>query len=147
MVTGERPSHAPVMKAMSALLLRVAGDFGRGFDFPPPAVRVQVAIVLGLTGENVLRRAETSEGLLGRGGPDDPDWMLVPGQRHSRIQAEPLQRSVKEWVSHPSLIEPSAPPLPTPVKGATMTMTQHHVDTVGRDAFVSSGGGIGERLA
>jgi hypothetical protein len=38
---GERPSLAPVMKAVSALLLRVAGDFGRGFDFPPPAVRVQ----------------------------------------------------------------------------------------------------------
>jgi hypothetical protein len=53
-----------------------------------------VAIVLGLTGENVLRRAGTSEDLLGRGGPDDPDWMLVPRQQHPRIQAEPLQRSV-----------------------------------------------------
>jgi hypothetical protein len=35
---------------------------------------------LDLTGENVFRRAETSE-LFGRGGPDDPDFMLIPRQR------------------------------------------------------------------
>ncbi len=51
------------------------------------------ANLLDLTGENVFRLAETSE-LFGRGGPDDPDWMLVPRQRRPRIQAEPLQRSV-----------------------------------------------------
>jgi Thioredoxin like C-terminal domain len=38
------------------------------------------ANILNLTGENVLQLAETSE-LLGRGGPDDPDFMLVPRQR------------------------------------------------------------------
>ena len=52
------------------------------------------ANVLDLTGENVFRLAKTSEDLLGRGGPDDPDWMLVPRQRRPRLQAEPLQRSV-----------------------------------------------------
>jgi hypothetical protein len=51
------------------------------------------ANLLALTGENVFRLAETSE-LFGRGGPDDPDWMLVPRQRRPHIQAEPLQRSV-----------------------------------------------------
>jgi hypothetical protein len=51
------------------------------------------ANLLDLTGENIFRLAETSE-LFGRGGPDDPDWMLVPRQRRPRIQAEPLQRSV-----------------------------------------------------
>jgi hypothetical protein len=39
-----------------------------------------VANFLDLTGENVFRLAQTSE-LLGRGGPDDPDFMLVPRQR------------------------------------------------------------------
>ena len=52
------------------------------------------ANVLDLTGENVFRLPKTSEDLLGRDGPDDPDWMLVPRQRRPRIQAEPLQRSV-----------------------------------------------------
>jgi hypothetical protein len=35
---------------------------------------------LDLTGESVFRRTETSQ-LLGRGGPDDPDFMLVSRQR------------------------------------------------------------------
>jgi hypothetical protein len=39
-----------------------------------------VANFLDLTGENVFRLAQTSE-LLGPGGPDDPDFMLVPRQR------------------------------------------------------------------
>jgi Thioredoxin like C-terminal domain len=39
-----------------------------------------VANFLDLTGENVFRLAQTSE-LLGRGGPDDPEFMLVPRQR------------------------------------------------------------------
>jgi hypothetical protein len=39
-----------------------------------------VANFLDLTGENVFRLSETSE-LLGRGGPDDPDFMLVSRQR------------------------------------------------------------------
>ena len=39
-----------------------------------------VANFLDLKGENVFRLAQTSE-LLGRGGPDDPDFMLVPRQR------------------------------------------------------------------
>ena len=51
------------------------------------------ANLLDLTGENVFRLAETSE-LFGRGGPDDPDWMLVPRRRRPRIQAEPLEGSV-----------------------------------------------------
>jgi Thioredoxin like C-terminal domain len=38
------------------------------------------ATVLSLRGENVFRLAETSE-LFGRGGADDPDFMLVPRQR------------------------------------------------------------------
>jgi thioredoxin family protein len=38
------------------------------------------ATLLKLTGDNVFRLAETSE-LFGRGGPDDPDFMLVPRQR------------------------------------------------------------------
>jgi hypothetical protein len=42
-----------------------------------------VANVLDVTGENVFRLAETSE-LFGRGGPDDPDLMLVPRQRPPR---------------------------------------------------------------
>ena len=74
-----------------------------------------VANVLDLAGENVFRLADTSENLLGRGGPDDPDWMLVPRQRRPRIQAEPLQRSVVPTGSGEptSLSEPvgaSAPP-------------------------------------
>lgn len=52
------------------------------------------ANVLELTGENVFRLAKTSDDLLGRGGPDDPEWMLVPRQRRPRIEGEPLQRSV-----------------------------------------------------
>jgi hypothetical protein len=73
------------------------------------------AIVLDLKGENVFRLAETSE-LLGRGGPDDPDWMLVPRQRRPRIRAEPLQRSVvpKGSGSQPSLIEPIGAFRPSP---------------------------------
>ena len=51
------------------------------------------ANVLALKGENVFRVAKTSE-LLGRGGPDDPDWMLVPRRQRPRIQAEPVPRSV-----------------------------------------------------
>ena len=51
------------------------------------------ATLLALTGENVFRLAATSE-LFGRGGPDDPDWMLVPRPRRPQIQAEALQRSV-----------------------------------------------------
>jgi hypothetical protein len=39
------------------------------------------ANLLGVKGENVFRLAETCE-LLGRGGPDDPDFMLVPRRRH-----------------------------------------------------------------
>lgn len=50
------------------------------------------ANVLGLTGENVVRLAQTPE-LFGRGGPDDPDWMLVPRQRGPQIHAEALQQS------------------------------------------------------
>jgi hypothetical protein len=38
------------------------------------------ANLLNLTGENVFRRAETSE-LFGRGGADDPEFMLVSRQR------------------------------------------------------------------
>jgi hypothetical protein len=66
------------------------------------AVWKAAANLLELTGENVFRLAETSK-LFGRGGPDDPDWMLVPRQRRPRIQAEPLQRSVVP----PGLSEPT----------------------------------------
>ena len=48
------------------------------------------ANVLDVTGENVFRVAETSDHLLGRGGPDDPDWMLVPrgeATAHARAAA------------------------------------------------------------
>ena len=38
------------------------------------------ANLLDLTGDNVFRLAKTSE-LFGRGGPDDPDFTLVPRQR------------------------------------------------------------------
>lgn len=38
------------------------------------------ANLLNLTGENVFGLAQTSE-LFGRGGPDDPDFMLVPRER------------------------------------------------------------------
>jgi len=51
------------------------------------------ANLLGLTGESVFRLAQTPE-LFGRGGPDDPGWMLVPRQRSQQIQAEALQQSV-----------------------------------------------------
>jgi hypothetical protein len=37
-------------------------------------------------GENVFRLAETSE-LFGRGGPDDPDFILVPRRRHEAEQS------------------------------------------------------------
>jgi hypothetical protein len=47
------------------------------------------ANVLALSGENVFRPAPTSE-LFGRGGPDDPDFMLVP--RQERL-AEPVRAS------------------------------------------------------
>ena len=40
------------------------------------------ANLIHLTGGSVLRRAERSE-LFGRGGPDDPDLMLVPRPRQS----------------------------------------------------------------
>lgn len=39
------------------------------------------ANLLGVSGENVFRLAQTSE-LLGRGGPDDPDFVLVPRRLH-----------------------------------------------------------------
>jgi hypothetical protein len=39
-----------------------------------------VANVLDVLGENLFRLAEASE-LLGRGGPDDPDFMLVRRRR------------------------------------------------------------------
>ncbi len=52
------------------------------------------ANVLEVMGENVFRLAQTSEQFLGRGGPDDPDWILVPRQRRPRVQAEPPQPSV-----------------------------------------------------
>ncbi len=51
------------------------------------------ANILALRGENVFRLAETSE-LFGRGGPDDPDWRLVPRHGRPRVQAEPLPRTV-----------------------------------------------------
>jgi hypothetical protein len=55
-----------------------------------------VANFLDLTGENVFRLAQTSE-LLGRGGPDDPDFMLVPRQRRlaegSSGPVEPVRAS------------------------------------------------------
>jgi hypothetical protein len=44
------------------------------------------ANVLGLRSENVFRLAETSE-LLGRGGPDDPDFVLLPRRRHGAEEA------------------------------------------------------------
>jgi hypothetical protein len=50
------------------------------------------ANVLGLTGENVFRVTETSE-LFGRGGPDDPDLMLVPRER--RLNGEPTRASTR----------------------------------------------------
>jgi hypothetical protein len=40
-----------------------------------------VANLLGLWSDNVFRLAETSD-LLGRGGPDDPDFVLVPRRPH-----------------------------------------------------------------
>jgi hypothetical protein len=43
------------------------------------------ADLLALRGENVFRLAKTSE-LFGRGGPDDPDFVLVP--RHPRSAEE-----------------------------------------------------------
>jgi hypothetical protein len=42
-----------------------------------------------VSGENVFRLAQTSE-LLGRGGPDDPDSMLVP--RHRRASPDGATR-------------------------------------------------------
>jgi hypothetical protein len=47
-----------------------------------------VADLLALRGENVFRLVETSE-LLGRGGPDDPDFVLVPRRRHGAEQNAP----------------------------------------------------------
>jgi hypothetical protein len=49
------------------------------------------ADVLDLTGENVFQRAETSE-LFGRGGPDDPDFVLVPRQSAQEADARALTR-------------------------------------------------------
>ena len=49
------------------------------------------ANVVHLTGGSVFRRAEMSE-LFGRGGPDDPDLMLVPRPR----QSHPQRRTVSE---------------------------------------------------
>ena len=75
-----------------------------------------VADVLALRSESVFRLAKTTE-LLGRGGPDDPDWMLVPRQRRPRIQAEPLQRDVAQTESggptELRLTPLARPPLPT----------------------------------
>ena len=66
------------------------------------------ANLLGLTGENVFRLAQTPE-LFGRGGPDDPDWTLVPRQRSPQIQAEPLQQSVVATESSEPTERVSAP--------------------------------------
>jgi hypothetical protein len=46
------------------------------------------ANVLDLTGQNAFRLTRRSEPLFGRGGPDDPDWVLVPRKRPQRVQAE-----------------------------------------------------------
>jgi hypothetical protein len=46
------------------------------------------ADLLALRGENVFRHAETSE-LLGRGGPDDPDFILVHRRPHGTEEKAP----------------------------------------------------------
>ncbi len=51
------------------------------------------ANVLDLKDENVFRVANASEELFGRGGPDDPDWMLVPRTPRRPIE-ERLQPNV-----------------------------------------------------
>ena len=47
-----------------------------------------VANVLDVLGENLFRLEEASE-LLGRGGPDDPDFMLVRRRRYVAKQDAP----------------------------------------------------------
>ena len=62
-----------------------------------------VASFLDLTGENVFRLAQTSE-LLGRGGADDPDFMLVRRQRRpaggSGDSLGPVRASPDDAVRH-----------------------------------------------
>jgi hypothetical protein len=47
-----------------------------------------VADVLVLRGENVFRQAETAE-LLGRGGPDDPEFILVRRRPNAAEEKSP----------------------------------------------------------
>jgi hypothetical protein len=44
------------------------------------------AMLLGLWSDNVFRLAQTAD-LLGRGGPDDPDFVLVPRRLHGPEEA------------------------------------------------------------
>jgi hypothetical protein len=48
------------------------------------------ASLLDMRGENVFRLAETSE-LLGRGGPDDPDFILVHRRPHGAEEEAPTR--------------------------------------------------------
>ncbi len=70
------------------------------------------ANLLDLTGENVFRLAKASEGLFGRGGPDDPEWILVP---RTRRMHEPPQPAVVPAESPSQLTQDT--------KGATMNVT------------------------
>ena len=71
------------------------------------------ANVLDLTGENVFRVAKTSDGLFGRGGPDDPEWMLVP---RTRVVDGRLQPTIER--------AESASQLTHDTRGVTMNVTE-----------------------
>ena len=64
------------------------------------------ANLLGLRSENVFRLAETSE-LLGRGGPDDPDFVLVPRRPHDAKEAAPIHEDAVARVSSADRAESS----------------------------------------
>jgi len=57
-----------------------------------------VADVLNLRGENIFRLAEASE-LLGRGGPDDPDFMLVRRRRDVARAEKPTDEGSARYPS------------------------------------------------
>ena len=63
------------------------------------------ANLLGLWSDNVFRLAQTSD-LLGRGGPDDPDFVLVPRRLHGPEEDaaidddEPVRASSTDGARH-----------------------------------------------
>jgi hypothetical protein len=76
----------PFLIALAVLLVVAAAPFVGAFALLVSLAALLLwglwragANLLNLTGENVFRLAQTSQ-LFGRGGPDDPDFMLVPRQ-------------------------------------------------------------------